>query len=182
MVKYAIRDELKDKQGRVTATERLHLIEKAESYSAEKTTFLSHSSNDTDWFLPAIDLLEEHGAKIYIDKKDPELPPYTDTETAKKLRTQIRQSQKFILLASTNSMDSKWVPWELGLADGCHARNNIALFPALDKQNERDWVSNEYFGLYRKIVFGAHESYSRDVWMVLDTTTNKGTELSKWLG
>jgi len=181
MVKYATRAQLKRAQNSVAATERVRIVEKAESYSAGKTTFLSHSSNDTDWFLGAIELLEDHGANVYIDKKDPELPPYTDTETAEKLRSQINNSKKFILLASANSMNSKWVPWELGLADGCKTMNNIALFPALDKEDETSWVSTEYFGLYHKIVFGELEGHSGEVWMVYDSTSHTATELSRWL-
>ena len=85
------------------------------------------------------------------------------------------------MLASTNSQESKWVPWELGLADGRKSMSQIALFPAVDNTHETSWTSSEYLGLYDRIVYGPLENFEKDVWMVLNSEKNVATELSIWL-
>ncbi|NKM58453.1 TIR domain-containing protein [Rhizobium anhuiense] len=110
-------------------SERTRIRKVANSRSPNGATFLSHSSKDEDLVLGAILVLEGHGAQVYVDEVDPEMPPYTNTETAAILKSRIRQSKKFVLLTSKNSKESKWVPWELGVADGYKDLGNIALFP-----------------------------------------------------
>jgi len=85
------------------------------------------------------------------------------------------------MLASKNSQQSKWVPWELGLADGVKTLKNIALLPASDSEDDTTWTSWEYLGLYRRIVFGDLPGVPGPVWMVQDTKKNIATELRKWL-
>jgi hypothetical protein len=111
----------------LTAELRKSLVEKAESRSPTHATFLSHSSKDKDILPGVIRILSNHRADVYVDKKDATLPPYTNRETAAKLRTRINACKKFVLLASSNIKDSKWVPWELGLADGFKTPRNVAL-------------------------------------------------------
>jgi hypothetical protein len=157
------------------------LVEKAEKRLVTNATFLSHSSLDAELLPYAISILEEHGGEVYIDKKDSSLPPYTNRETAKALRSRISKSKKFILLASENSKDSRWVPWELGLADGNKKHSNVAIFPTVESQSDTKWTEREYLGAYDRIVYGDLSSYSSKVWMVLDQERNTATELRRWL-
>jgi hypothetical protein len=129
----------------------------------------------------AIRLLENHGATVYIDKKDPALPPYTNKETAKSLKDRIHQSRRFILLASKNSKDSRWVPWELGIADDHKGVNRIAVLPTVENEKDHSWTNWEYLGLYDRIVWGELDGQSEKVWMVLDEHENTASELSTWL-
>lgn len=154
---------------------------RAKSASPEGSTFLSHSSRDDELIDGAIAVLEHNGATVYIDEIDPEMPPYTSDETAAKLKKRVRQCNKFVLLASPNSKDSRWVPWELGIADGIKDLDKIAIFPSIDSTDDK-WTSWEYIGLYRKIVWGNLEGHQKKVWMVWNKKTNKATKLSKWLG
>lgn len=64
-----------------------------------------------------IGFLENFGAKVYIDKADKELPEKTSAETGVKLKNRIAQCQKFVVLVTANSKNSRWIPWELGFAD-----------------------------------------------------------------
>lgn len=161
--------------------DREALIARAQERSPQGATFLSHSSKDEDALTGVVRILENHGANVYIDKKDPTLPPYTSKETAQTLRTRVSQSKRFILLASENGKDSKWVPWELGLADGFKNNNKIALFPVVENSTDTAWISREYLGLYDRIVYGDLEGHEKKVWMVLDKKPNTATELSWWL-
>ena len=181
MVEYYTRQDIASFSESMGSQLRESVRKRAEGRSPQNAAFLSHSSRDADVILPIVKILEDHGASVYIDKKDPSLPPYTSKETASILRTRIGQSKKFVLLASQNSKDSKWVPWELGLAGGRKVDGNIAIFPVLENANDTAWLSWEYLGLYDRIVRGKFEGTTRDVWMVLDVKKNTATELSKWL-
>lgn len=181
MIEYATRGDLLRYADERTALEQLSLRESAESRSPAGATFLSHSSRDQDLIVGAIRLLEEHGATVYIDKKDPTLPPYTTKETANGLKSRLKKASKFVLLASTNSKDSRWVPWELGLADGYKGMGKVAILPAVDSQGDESWTSWEYLGIYDRVVRGDHANHSNKIWMVLDQRANTATELSSWL-
>jgi|TARA_R110002074_G_scaffold45850_3_gene118422 hypothetical protein len=109
------------------------------------------------------------------------LPPYTSKNTAIGLKKRIQQSRKFILLASKNSKDSRWVPWELGIADQGKGLGKVAVLPTVESQTDVTWSSWEYLGLYDRIVWGDLEGKEKPVWMVLDERENTATELSKWL-
>src|SRR5437660_3724963 len=79
-----------------------------------RTTFLAHSSKDDDLVAGAILILENHGARVYADHKDPSIAGSGLVEIAEHLRSVIRECGKFVMLATPRSKDSKWIPWELG--------------------------------------------------------------------
>lgn len=120
-------------------------------YSAQKTIFLSHSHADLEdgSVDKAIVFLRKLGVIVYIDSNDASLPPTTDTETANKLKERIKVCDKFILLASNNSISSKWCNWELGIGDVNKYINHIALFPLAD--NTGYWNGAEYLTIYPRI-------------------------------
>ena len=126
-------------------------------------------------------VLQNHGGMIYIDEIDPEMPPYTTDETAALLKQRINQTKRFVLLTSNNSKDSRWVPWELGIADGAKGLGKIALFPASDNTNDDSWTSWEYLGLYQRIVWGMLQGHQEELWMVLDHKANTAVTLRSWL-
>lgn len=66
----------------------------------------------------AIEVIASHGGVPYIDEVDPAMPSHTSEETAELLKKRIVECKRFVLLTSPNSKDSRWVPWELGVADG----------------------------------------------------------------
>lgn len=183
MAQYATKAQLRTLAREIPLVEQQRLRKSTASFteSSASTTFLSHSSKDEDLVVGVSSILTKHGTIVYIDSVDPAMPPYTTAKTAETLKTRIAQTSKFILLATSNSKDSKWVPWELGVADGKKGLTNIALFPSIEDANDKSWTSWEYLGLYRRIMYGKHESYPQEIWMVLDEKTNTGTELSKWL-
>lgn len=181
MIEYITRDTLRRFAAELPLAEQATLRKSAASRSLEGSTFLSHSSKDEDLVVGATRVLEGHGAKVYIDEIDPEMPPYTTEETANLLKSRIRQTKRFVLLASKNSKESRWVPWELGIADGYKSLSHIALFPASDDPYEKAWASWEYLGLYHRIVWGNMEGREQPLWMVLDESRNTATPLSNWL-
>jgi len=180
MAVYVTKGELRGFASQFTLREQADLRKSYAARGLQGATFLSHSSKDDELVVGATRVPQNHGALVYTDKVDSEMPPYTTEETANLLKQRIQQTRKFVLLASDNSKESHWVPWELGIADGTKGLRNIALFPAVENLGEA-WPAWEYMGLYRKIVWGDLEGYSKPVWMVLDESRNAATELSKWL-
>lgn len=181
VIDYPTRGDLLRFAAELNQTERASVRKTAEDRSPEGATFLSHSSKDQELVVGAVRLLKGHGATVYIDKKDPGLPPFTNKDTATGLKKRIQQSRKFVLLASNNSKDSRWVPWELGIADQAKGLSRVAVLPAVDSQTDTTWSTWEYLGLYDRIVWGDLQGESKRVWMVLDQRTNTATELSEWL-
>lgn len=160
--------------------ERTILEDRAAQASVSNSVFLSHSSKDVNILAGAIALLEKHGGTVYIDKKDSSLPSVTSTSTAEKLRQRIKDCRKFVILTSENSKDSRWVPWELGLADSYRTPANVAILPTV-MSGDHNWTEQEYLGLYRRITYGQIDGQSRDVFMVWDHIRNTASELSRWL-
>ena len=118
-----------------------------------------------------------------MDKGDRRLPKNPNRETAEILRSTIQTSPKFVMFVTTNSKDSRWVPWELGLADGAKGNSAIALFPAAGSSGEQVWAKQEYLSLYLRIVWGTIENVmAKPGWIVWDYHKNTATPLRTWLG
>ncbi|WP_443478358.1 toll/interleukin-1 receptor domain-containing protein [Novosphingobium aerophilum] len=145
------------------------------------STFLSHSSKDHDLVAGATLVLENHGAQVYIDEIDPQMPPTTSRVTADILKSRIRDTKRFVLLASNNSKDSRWVPWELGYGDGHKGTGRIAIFPAVDVWYDTGWTSQEYLCLYDRIIWGDIVGQKDPMWIVLNEEASTATPLRQWL-
>jgi len=118
---------------------------------AEVTVFLSHSHDDltNGNYEKVIVFLRNCGVRVYIDSLDRSMPPFTNAETARKIKEQIKANKKFLFLASTNAISSKWCNWELGYGDAHKYIDNIALFPLIEDSGQ--WNGNEYLRIYPRI-------------------------------
>jgi TIR domain len=181
VVDFITKAQLRAFAAEMSLNEQVTLRKSASSRPLTGATFLSHSSKDDDLVVGATRVLEGHGATVYIDEVDPAMPPYTSKQTADLLKQRIKQTQKFVLLASSNSKESRWVPWELGIADGYKGLERIALFPTAENSDDTKWASWEYLGLYRRIVWGSLRGYEKPLWMVHNWKQNTATTLRSWL-
>lgn len=180
MVQYVSRSELLS-LGTTNFAANVARVQRAEKRSPTSSTFLSHSSAD-DEVMPAVVLiLENHGADVYLDKKDATLTGKPVREIATTLRSRITQCKKFMLFASEHIKSSKWVPWELGLADGSKRSPNVAVFPAPEKSYEYQWTEQEYLGVYDRVVWGKLEGHQDPLWMVYNQADNTAVTLRHWL-
>jgi hypothetical protein len=152
-----------------------------ENYQYQPYTFVSYSSKDSEYLPYVLKILTNHGAKPYVDKGDDRLPNPPSVKTAEVLKDTIKKSKRMVVFVTTNSKDSKWVPWELGLGDGSKSNNEIALFPSAENSYETKWLEQEYLGLYRRIVYGKHADYPKEIWMVYDYQSNTAIALEEWL-
>lgn len=181
MPKIVTKSELLRISREMPLKEQASLRKSAKTTTIEGSTFLSHSSKDTEAVVAAIAILKNHGAKVYVDEVDPTLPPFTTQETAKKLKKRITQCARFVLLASEKSKNSRWVPWELGIADGKKGLARIATFPVGEDAGSDDWANWEYMGVYRKIVWGKLKEDTHSRWLVWNEDENTAIPLRKWI-
>lgn len=126
----------------------------SKSYYPRTTVFISHKHDDLKDLSGFIGFLEEkYNVKTYIDSRDSSMPRVTSGKTASKIKTRIRQCDKFILLATNSAVESKWCNWELGYGDSQKFDNNdIAILP-LKKADMTDsaYKGNEYMQIYAEV-------------------------------
>lgn len=137
--------------------------------------FLSHSTADDHHIPKIIMFFRDHGAIAYADNYDESLPQPPSPETAAKLKERITACRHFVVLVSANSSGSRWIPWELGYADGTKRTSRIATLPLTDQGVESGWAKQEYFGLYPRIYQEGGE------WRVFDPSDGQYWKLKKWL-
>lgn len=130
----------------------------ADYYTADKrvTVFISHKHEDLNDLMGVIGFLEkQYGVRCYIDGLDQTMPAVTSAETALKIKNRIKVCDKFMLLATTKAIESKWCNWELGYGDSQkYQKNSLAIFPIKMKlESITDFKGNEYMDLYSTIVF-----------------------------
>jgi hypothetical protein len=145
-----------------------------------KTVFLSHSHKDEKFLPGVVSILEGHGGSVYVDVQDKRLPETASVETARILRQNLSACRKFVVFVTTESKDSKWIPWELGLGDGEKTLRNVALFPAAKQDCDQAWAEREYLGLYDRIVWGQFKDKQFE-WLVLCHHENTAVTLGAWL-
>lgn len=114
------------------------------------TVFLSHKHDDLDDLKDVIGFLKtRYDVIVYIDSKDPNMPINTSGETATRIKKIINESDRFLLLATEKSIESKWCNWELGYGDALKYKDKIAIFPIKPKGScDIDYKGNEYMQIY----------------------------------
>jgi hypothetical protein len=140
--------------------------------SAQASVFLSHSHQDRDLVQAGASLVANQTISVYVDWLDTDMPAITSPETAAKLRAKIRENRRFLLLATDKSLASRWVPWELGYADGVKPAD-IAVMPVLDRLTDQP---TEYIHLYARV-----EVYPTGSAFVYQPGANTPQSLMSWL-
>jgi len=116
---------------------------------AEITVFLSHSHDDKELVKGLIELLAEQGIFIYVDWNDSGMPRITSGKTAKKIKKKIKELDFFFFLATENGLNSRWCPWELGVADSLKPWEAILIIPVADPYGE--FKGSEYLQIYNHL-------------------------------
>lgn len=148
------------------------------SISSSVKVFLSYRRKDFGYIKPIIGLLNAQGVSIYIDYLDDSLPATPDHTTASTLRERLKKCKKFILLATPNSKDSVWMPWELGMGDGFIGHEHTLVLPLLTSENY--WDEREYYKVYGYIKEGESTDKTRKDWAVFYPNGN-ALWLKDWL-
>lgn len=112
--------------------------------------FLSHSHKDKDEVEQAVTFFRTLGVNVYVDWMDETMSSNPTGATAEKIKSKIKDNDKFILLATNSAINSKWCNWEVGVGDTYKiASKKISLFPLAE--NNASWEGNEYLQIYPRI-------------------------------
>lgn len=138
--------------GSSTYGSELTLRKQSKPWTTSYDVFLSHAFSDAQLILGVKAILEAMNLAVYVDWiDDNELDRTSVTAaTADLLRKRMRQSKSFIFATSKGSVDSRWMPWELGFFDGEVGSEHIAVFPLVPTSTST-FTGQEYLGLYPKI-------------------------------
>jgi hypothetical protein len=155
------------------------ILSESRSYSnkvsAKTSIFLSHSHHDSDYVKDVVVFLRKMGVEVYVDWMDDTMPKETSGKTAALLKQKIKENDKFVFLATNNSIESKWCNWEIGFGDAYKYISKIALFPL--KEDYTDWKGNEYLQIYPYI---AESDYTTEYYKVI-FPDGKEMSLLDWL-
>ena len=110
-----------------------------------KTAFLCHSHSDRSLVEGFVKYVRQKGWNVYIDWMDTTLPPTPSRATASRIKSKIVSCDLFIFLATHNSMNSRWCPWDIGYADGV---KKLGPVDKLDSQSLRDVIQDSFCGGY----------------------------------
>lgn len=144
--------------------------------------FLSHSVKDAKIVLGVKNWLEVNGMKVYVDWIDDKQLDRSQvtSSTAETLRSRMRQSSALLYIATDNSSQSKWMPWELGYFDG-YSIGKVAILPILSSEND-SFYGQEYLGLYPTVKSWSHRDsgiYGLDKGYI--SINSKLVDLSKFI-
>jgi hypothetical protein len=113
-----------------------------------RTAFLCHSHKDVQIAEGLTVVLAQQGWRLYVDWKDTQMPEHPNRETAERIQARIIECNCFLFLATANSTQSRWCPWEIGFADGKKTLDDIFVVPTRDSIGT---YGSEYLELYRRI-------------------------------
>lgn len=150
---------------------------RARTYT-EKKVFLSYRRNDKKYVEGIVRFLKNLGVSVYIDYLDETLEEKTNEQVAATLREHIKSSAKFISLATPDSTNSKWMPWELGLGDRIINYENVAILPLTNSSTT--WNNQEYAKIYGRIESTyAYSTNGPDDWYIIYPNQQK-VKLKDW--
>jgi hypothetical protein len=164
---------------------RKSLLSEAEiAFSAEKRVFdifLSHSYSDKELILGIKLGLEKFGYSVYIDWIEDDRMDRTNvtTENVLWIKERMRDSKCLLYATSSNSLLSKWMPWELGFMDGFNDKS--AILP-ISKTEVTSYKGTEYLGIYPYVDIEKEKNTGRMLLWITDQT-NKSiyTRFNDWL-
>lgn len=120
-----------------------------QAYSPEwHDVFLSHTRADREQAEQLAEQLRTAGLSVYLDVDDEALSRLHGRELAERLKNILSRSRLLLFVFSARSTESRWMPWELGLAHGVVGR--VLLWP-LNAAAGRAAARQEYLKLYEQV-------------------------------
>jgi hypothetical protein len=95
------------------------------------------------------------------------------------LRKAIRACRRLVVVVTENTQTSRWIPWEMGIADVEFGEARVALLPIKpNSYSAEDWSEQAYFNLYARIEPGT--TAPSPSWLVR-TSQGKWISLVEWI-
>ncbi|WP_373998464.1 hypothetical protein [Bdellovibrio bacteriovorus] len=143
--------------------------------------FLSQRQLDAEVVHVLYGDLTKMGYSVYVDWiHDRDLDRSSVNKiTADRLRRRLKDSKCLLYVSTSNSSDSKWMPWELGLKDGLSGKVAILPIAASDVQSN-SYQGREYLSLYPYVSKGIPRGTNNEkLWIHNDE--NEYVLLDNWL-
>lgn len=144
--------------------------------------FLSHSFLDREEVLSLVQLFNKCAYSVYVDWiYDYQLDRNSvSTKTAELLRKRMNESRGLAYLATGNSTNSKWCPWELGYFDGKSGNARCCILPILN-YSSYSYQGQEYLGLYPYLQYEKYANRDAYDFWVHEQNSSKYVTLRSWL-
>jgi hypothetical protein len=112
--------------------------------------YLSYALLDKKIVKKTADFFRAVNKNIKVDMMEKTMSEKVSINTSRTVKNKIIKNDKFVFLATSTSIFSKWINWELGIAD-CYKANEdkILILPIADKDTR--WLGDVYFKLYPRI-------------------------------
>ena len=117
--------------------------------TARLSIFLSHSHKDRKKARGIVKHLASLGVEVYVDWNDEAMPRETNRFTAERIKERIEQLDLCMVLLTWNAWMSKWVPWEIGVADQAKGESKVMVIPVVDSSGR--YYGMEFLRLYRRV-------------------------------
>lgn len=143
--------------------------------------FLSHSYLDKTLVYTVVDLFNQAGYSVYVDWiEDQQLDrSKVNAATANTLRERMELSKSLAYVATSNSSNSKWCPWELGYVDALK-NGRCAILPIM-KDDSSTFKGQEYLGLYPFIDYALNKNTHTYEFWGNDPQSGNYISLGEWL-
>ena len=88
------------------------------SSASQPCVFISHKKEDADFARHLSDYVMERGINVYFDENDPILAKEhkSPDEVVNAIKKGLEKSTHMIIVLSKKTLESNWVPWEVGFA------------------------------------------------------------------
>ena len=100
------------------AAKNYRIFSESRKISGVECVFLSHQQKDKDVCRKIADYLVAADIDVYFDEDDDDLKNYRQTSNplgvVNSIRKGISNSSHMLVVVSPNTINSKWVPWEVG--------------------------------------------------------------------
>ena len=88
------------------------------SSASQPCVFISHKKEDADFARHLSEYVMERGINVYFDENDPILAKEhkSPDEVVNAIKKGLEKSTHMIIVLSKKTLESNWVPWEVGFA------------------------------------------------------------------
>lgn len=165
------------------ASETRILNENYAVFSQKETydLFISHSFFDKKLILTLIDLFNNADYSVYVDWINDKTLDRNNVspKTAKVIKNRISDCKGLSYIATGNITNSKWCPWELGLADGM-LNGRSCILPVMEETVT--FKGLEYLGLYPFIEYEKVRNKNiYEFWVIDQGDSSRYVSLRNWL-
>ena len=143
--------------------------------------FISHSFFDKKLILTLIDLFNNADYSVYVDWINDKTLDRNNVspKTAKVIKNRISDCKGLSYIATGNITNSKWCPWELGLADGM-LNGRSCILPVMEETVT--FKGLEYLGLYPFIEYEKVRNKNiYEFWVIDQGDSSRYVSLRNWL-